>query len=131
MYDNLARQRGIGTYQGVQKATMSGRELEASILTKGALLLKQCQDTWEGKCPSEVLDKALKFNQAVWSVLQNELVKEDNPLPRKLRLDILRLSVFIDRRIFEVMAHPSPEKLTSIININSNLAAGLRGSPGT
>jgi hypothetical protein len=27
------------------------------------------------------------------------------------------------------MAYPSPEKLTAIININLNIAAGLRGSP--
>jgi len=28
------------------------------------------------------------------------------------------------------MAFPSPEKLNIIININQNIAAGLRGSPG-
>ena len=33
------------------------------------------------------------------------------------------------KRIFDIMAYPSPEKLTIIININLNLAAGLRGSP--
>ncbi|MDD5722992.1 MAG: flagellar biosynthesis regulator FlaF [Syntrophales bacterium] len=130
MYNNLARQRGIGAYQGVQKTTMTGREIEASVLTKGALLLKQCQDTWGSNGLSADLDSALKFNQIVWSILQNELSKEDNPLPLKLRQEILSLSIFIDRRIFEVMAHPSPEKLTIIININSTLAAGLRGSPG-
>ena len=130
MYNNLARQRGIGTYQGVQKATMTGRELEASVLTKGALLLKQCQDDWGNEGLPPDLNKALTYNQAVWSIFQNELAKEGHPLPRKLRQDILSLSVFIDRRIFEIMAHPSPEKLTIIMNINSNLAAGLRGSPG-
>lgn len=130
MYNNLARQRGIGTYQGVQKASMTGRQLEAAVLTKGALLLKQCQDTWESENRPAELDSALTYNQAVWSIFQNELAKEDNPLPRKLREDLLSLSVFIDRRIFEVMANPAPEKLTIIMNINTNLAAGLRGSPG-
>jgi len=42
---------------------------------------------------------------------------------------MLRLIAFIDRRIFETMASPAPEKLTTVININNNIAAGLRGSP--
>jgi len=55
--------------------------------------------------------------------------REDHELPKKLRLDILRLAAFIDRRIFETMAFPSPEKLKIVIDINNNLAAGLRSSP--
>jgi flagellar protein FlaF len=43
-------------------------------------------------------------------------------------LDGLRLSAFVDRRIFETLAAPAPEKLEAIININNNIAAGLRGS---
>jgi flagellar protein FlaF len=39
------------------------------------------------------------------------------------------LASFIDKRIFETMAFPSPEKLTAIIEINCNIAAGLRNAP--
>ena len=53
----------------------------------------------------------------------------DNPLPKQIKEDILSLSAFIDKRIFEVMSYPAPEKLDAIININLNLAAGLNGSP--
>jgi hypothetical protein len=35
----------------------------------------------------------------------------------------------VDKRIFEVMTGPVAEKLNIIININLNLAAGLRNSP--
>ncbi len=130
MYGNLAEQRGIGAYQSVLRETLTGRDLEASVLTRGGLLLKQCQDNWGSDDLPAELDKALKFNQAIWGIFQNELAREDNPLPLKLRQNILCLSVFIDRRIFEIMAHPSPDKLTIIIDINSHLAAGLRGNPG-
>ena len=75
------------------------------------------------------LDEALKYNQRIWSIFQSELSRKDHELPKKLRLDILRLAAFIDRRIFETMAFPEPEKLNIVININNNLAAGLRGSP--
>jgi flagellar biosynthesis activator protein FlaF len=73
------------------------------------------------------LDEALRNNQRIWSILQGELMKADNPLPKKLRQDILSLSVFIDKRSFEVMAQPASEKLDVIINLNLSLAAGLGG----
>ena len=110
---------------------MSGRETEARVLSQAALKLKDCQDNWDDEDRSVKLDEALKYNQRIWSILQGELAKEDNPLPRQLKQDLLRLSAFIDRRIFETMAYPSPEKLTVVININQNIAAGLRGSPAS
>ena len=73
----------------------------------------------------DILEEALKFNQRIWSIFQSELSHKDNPLPKKLRMDIIRLSAIIDKRIFETMAEPSPEKLSIIIDINNNLAAGL------
>lgn len=115
-------------YRTVQKTTMSGREIETSVLTKAALMLKSCQNDWDAQDREEKLDKALKFTQLIWTIFQSELVKPDNPLPKKLREDILSLSLFMDKRIMELLSSPVPEKLTVLININLNLAAGLRGS---
>ena len=118
----------VEAYSSVSKAAMSGREIEADILTRAALQLKNCQNNWNIDGRDEKLDAALKFNQRVWTIFQGELAREDNPLPEKVRLDLIRLSAFIDRRIFEIMSFPSPEQLTSVININQNIAAGLRGA---
>ncbi len=124
MYANPAE-----VYRSTDQATMSGREIEAAVLTKAALKLKECQNNWEADNRDQKLEEALKFNQRIWSIFQAELAKEDNPLPAQLRRDLLSLSAFIDRRILETMAYPSPEKLTIVIDININIAAGLRGSP--
>ena len=118
----------VTAYENVSKMTMSGREIEAAVLSKAALKLKACQENWNTDDWEEKLEDALKFNQRIWSIFQGELVRDDNPMPKNLRLDILRLSYFIDRRILETMAYPSPEKLNIIISINNNLAAGLRSS---
>lgn len=118
-------------YESVNQSTMSGREIEAAVLTKAARKLKVCQDNWDADDRHANLDIALKFNQRIWSIFQGELAREDNPLPRKLKVDLLSLSAFIDRRIFEIIANPSPEKLTIVININNNIAAGLRKRPST
>jgi flagellar protein FlaF len=121
--------QSLRAYENASKATQSGREIEAAVLTKAALKLKECRDNWDAPNRDQKLEEALRFNQRVWSIFQSELSREDNELPKKLRLDILLLAAFIDRRIFETMAFPSPEKLNIVININNNLAAGLRGSP--
>jgi flagellar protein FlaF len=118
----------LNVYRNVQKTTMSDREIEASVLMKAAAKLKYCQDNWDAADRAEKLDEALKFNQLLWSIFQAELSKDDNPMPKQIRQDILSLSLFIDKRILEVMAYPLMEKLSVIININMNIAAGLKGS---
>ena len=123
------RANQLEAYRDVEKTTMSGREIEAYALAQGANKLQYCQNNWNAQDRNDLLDEALKFNQSVWSIFQAELAKEDNPLPKQLRENILSLSLFIDKRIFDIMAYPAPEKLTAIIDINLNLAAGLRGSP--
>jgi flagellar protein FlaF len=124
-----AQTQSLKAYESVSNATQSGREIEAAVLTKAAMKLKECQDGWDAPDRDNRLEEALKYNQRIWSIFQSELSREDHELPKKLRLDILRLAAFIDRRIFETMAFPAPEKLNIVININNNLAAGLRGSP--
>jgi flagellar protein FlaF len=98
-------------------------------LTKAARKLKTCQENWNAPDREEKLEEALKFNQRIWSIFQSELSRADHELPQKLRLDVLRLAAFIDRRIFETLAYPSPDKLNIVIDINNNLAAGLRSVP--
>jgi flagellar protein FlaF len=106
---------------------MSGRETEARVLSQAAAKLKDCQKNWNACDRDKKLEQALKYNQQIWTIFQAELAKRDHPLPRQLRHDLLNLAAFIDRRIFETMAYPAPEKLTVVININQNIAAGLRG----
>src|SRR3990170_9055460 len=105
----------IETYKNVQKAGMSGREIEASVLIKAALMLKNCKDNWDSSGREAKLEEALKLNQMVWSIFEGEMVKEDNPLPKALRKDILSLGAFVDKRIFDIIAFPVSEKLDALI----------------
>ena len=124
MYSNALK-----AYESVDRTTMSGRETEARVHTKAALELKSCQDSWYAERREEKLDEALKYTQRIWSIFQAELSNKENPLPRQLKLNLLRLASFIDKHIYESMAFPTPEKLTVIIDINRNIAAGLRNAP--
>lgn len=118
----------LDAYQEVATATLSGRELEATILNKAATQLLYVKNNWDAPDREAALDEALRYNQHVWSFFQSELSSEDNPLPPEIRRNLLTLSMFVDKRTFEVMAFPAPEKLDILISINQNLAAGLLGN---
>lgn len=122
------QQQFVNAYTTIQKENLSGRELEASVLSKAGLMLKIVKDNWGAADREQKLLDAIKFNQKVWSFFQAELSDPENPLPKKLREDILNLSVYIDKRLFEVLAYPDPEKLDIVIDINFNIAAGLRAN---
>jgi flagellar protein FlaF len=110
---------------------MSGREIEAAALSRCAILLSDCEKNWDAPEREVKLVEALRTNQKVWSIFQSELMRKDNPLHRQLKENILNLSLFIDKRTLEVMAYPAPEKLKILIDINLNLAAGLRSNPSS
>ena len=93
-------QTQVQAYQNTHKMVMSDREVEAAVLTEGALMLRNCQENWTSGGNNGMLDEALRYNQLVWSILSGEITRKDHPMPRDLRQKILTLSRFIDRRIF-------------------------------
>ena len=107
---------------------MTGRQTEARVLTEAAVKLKYCRDNWEAPDRRAKLDEALTYAQRVWSLIQGDLLDEKNPLPQNIKHNILTLSAYIDQRIFNIQAYPEPQKLSIIIDIHLNLAAGLRDS---
>lgn len=123
-------QNPVNVYTTMQKDNLSGRELEASVLSRAGLMLKSVKDNWNAPDRDQKLLEAIKFNQKVWSFFQAELSDPENPLPKNLREDILNLSIFIDKRLFEVLAFPDPDKLSIVIDIDFNIASGLRSNPG-
>ncbi len=117
----------LDAYRNVEKATLSQRDIEASVLNKAAMQLQAVKDNWSRDEHAAELEDALNYNQKVWTFFQAELSMEDNPLPEEIKRNLLALSMFVDRRTFEALAYPAPEKLDILININLNVSAGLRG----
>lgn len=117
----------LDAYQSVERATLSGRELEASVLIKAAMRLQDVRNNWSAPDLTVRLDEALRYNQKLWTYLQTELARPENPLPDEIKTNLLSLSAFIDKRTFQLMALPVAEQLDVLISINKNIAAGLRG----
>jgi flagellar protein FlaF len=120
----------LDAYRNVEKATLSQRDLEATVLSKAAMQLQAIRDNWSREDHDAELEAALNFNQRVWSFFQAELSMEGNPLSSEIKSNLLALSLYVDRRSFEVLAYPAPEKLDILININLNVASGLRAEGG-
>src|SRR5438128_12555160 len=112
-------------YEAGIKATATGRELEAAALFKAARLLESCRDAWAAPERAAKLNEALRYNQRLWTIFQVELGRPDHGLPDDLRLNLLRLGAFVDRRTFDLISDPAPEKLDALIGINRNIASGL------
>lgn len=119
----------LAQYAKMQRMNSTPREIEAEALTLGAHKLIHCRDNWESEEMKTMLDEALKFNQRLWTIFQANLSSDKNLLPKSTKMNLLKLSSYVDKQIFQIMAYPSPEKLTSIININLSLAEGLRKKP--
>jgi flagellar protein FlaF len=115
----------LETYRTAEMAAASGRDLEAAALFKAARQLEAVQRGWDSSDRDGRLEEALRYNTRLWTFFQTELAEDDHPMPRELRLNLLQLSKFIDKRTFELLAHPEPSKLLALININRQIGMGL------
>lgn len=120
-------QQAANAYTKTAQATQSPRELEAAVLMKAASRLQAIRDDWSGKRP-ELFD-ALTYNRKVWTVLVSSATEHDNPLPAAVKQNVANLGIFVFNHTLEVMTAPAPERLGVLININRELAAGLRAPP--
>ena len=120
-------QQAATAYARVAQATQSPRELEASVLLKAASRLQAIRDNWDGRQAD--LDEALTFNRKLWTVLVASATDAENPLPQAIKNNIANLALFIFERTITMMTEPAPEKLGALININREIAAGLRAQP--
>ena len=121
---NSARQ----AYEQGAKTTASSRQLESAALFKCARMLEACQRSWDAPGRAAALDEALRHNMRLWTIFQAELARPEHEMPVDMRVNLLKLSRFVDKRTFELMADPQPEKLQALIDINRNIGAGLSAS---
>jgi flagellar protein FlaF len=119
----------LQAYEQENRQSVSGPELEAEVLTSAARQLAEIRGDWDAEDRDNRLFEALKRNQRIWTFFQEELTNPEHPMPVQLRQNLLNLSRFVDKRTFELMADPAPEKINVLIEINKNIAAGLREVP--
>ncbi len=111
-------------YQQVGKQTVNPRVLEANLLSRSAGQMQRVRDEWE--TAQGELSTALTYNRKLWTVFLGSVTGEQSTLPKALRENIANLGLFVMKHTMSIQSEPEPRKLTVLININREIAAGLR-----
>jgi flagellar biosynthesis regulator FlaF len=73
------------------------------------------------------LDAALLYNRKLWTVFVAAVTDSAHQMPVQLRENIANVGVFVFLRTAELQQQPEANAMTALIDINRNIAAGLRG----
>lgn len=119
-------QQAAQAYGAVARQIASPRELETQLLLKAASRLQAIHDDWDSDRSS--LSQALLFNRKLWTIFLTSVTAQDNPLPAEIRQNIANLGLFVINQTLALTANPQRERLPSLININREVAAGLRSN---
>ncbi len=120
----------LKAYESAQKgaAASSARETEAQAFMKAAELMENAKRAPED---DEKFNEALRFNHLLWTIIQADLTEPANELPNQLKANIMSLSLFVDKQVSTALAEGNRAILDGLIEINRNLAVGLRSGPDT
>ena len=110
-------------YGKISKQTATPRELEANLLLQAAAQLQAIRDDWHTK--RQGLDDALLYNRKLWSIFLSSATSPANPLPRNIRENVANLGLFVMNQTISITADRRPERLSPLISVNRELAAGL------
>lgn len=124
--ENNPHAAAAGAYgTSAQKYTSDQRELEGQVLLKSAKFLQDLQKDWDN-VTNDILEQTLKYNRQIWMLFYDAALENpEGNRPNDLRSNIINLANFIFKSEVSIMADPQKEKLTPIININREIAAGL------
>jgi len=117
---------GAQAYARTVQASAPAREIEAQALLKAAKQLQDVQANW-AEVDQQRIDAALRFNRQLWAIFLSAASNDDNPQPLEIRQQIANIGVFVMNQTVEIQLAPEPTKLSSLIEINRNIAAGLSG----
>jgi flagellar protein FlaF len=118
---------GAQAYARTAYAVSNPRDLEAQLLLKAASGLQTIIDGNANK--KQALD-ALNYNLRCWKIFTTAAADPKNPQPADVKQYVLNLGVFVMSHSLKQisLSEMRPEDLKILVKINSELAAGLRGS---
>lgn len=115
-----------GAY-GAANKQKEGRDLEAAVLLKSALQMEQLARRLSGgeNVSVEETDTVLTHNRKIWEVFLDDMSNPEHPVPQTIKNNVASLAVFVFKKTIEILAAPSAEKITVLVDINRSIASGL------
>jgi flagellar biosynthesis activator protein FlaF len=115
-------------YAKAAQTTAGPRELEAQLLLRAASKLQSVQDG--SVSDANGIDDALRYNRRLWSLLFTSISSVDNPMPHEIKQNLVNLAGFILKQTLSAEIEFEQGKIRPLIEINRNIAAGLRANAG-
>jgi len=124
MYPNnpTKHKAALNAYQRAQSSVMTPLQIEVMVFRRAASKMKQAAINMKDFIGYV---EALQFNQRLWTVIQVGLADQDCQVPESVRTKMLNLSLYVDTQTLDAIIRPSASHLSSLINIDLNLADGL------
>ena len=116
---------GAQAYARTARTTASPRDIEAQALLKAARKLQDVMANWA--TTDEGLEDALMFNRKLWSIFLGEAMDDTSAQPVEVRQNIANIGIFVLTQCAALKLKPEIERFQSLIDINTNIAAGLSG----
>ena len=73
----------------------------------------------------KAMREALRLNWKLWTIFQAELSEDTGVVPTDVRSDMLQLCHFVDKHTVDALHKPTEAKVTVLVEMNRNIAAGL------
>jgi flagellar protein FlaF len=107
------------------QTTANPRERDAQLLLRAAARFSAAQ-------ASNPFDRngardAATFNRKLWTVFLSAVSRVDNPLDPATKANLKNIAMFVLRRSAAIEINPKADQLKALIDINRNIAEGLRG----
>ena len=118
----MAINNKFAAYQKAQNSSLGFSDLERRVFMEAARRLDEAHKNYnpESKDHTEARE-ALRFNWRLWTLIQNDVGREENPLNDSLRLKLLELSAYVDQQTFKFTVNPNPEVLIIFRDILQNI----------
>ena len=120
-------QNGYAAYGKNQRSSANPRDVEYELLARANASLQKALEA-SGPLAIKVKAEAALKNREIWSVFRADLSSEGNQLPKKLRADLVSLSLWVEREVQNVLNGEGD--IETMIFINQQIMAGLKGDPG-
>ncbi|MFA5489701.1 MAG: flagellar biosynthesis regulator FlaF [Candidimonas sp.] len=102
-------------YQNNQNKSQKRSEFELLITISGHLS--------RAKTTNDLID-VLLWNKRIWDIFANDCADENNPFPRELKLNIIKLSMFVNSHTMNILNGIDTD-IDILIEINKIVARGL------
>ena len=114
-------------YNNAETNILDQKSLEVRALLRTASHLNQIKENWDER--KGELDEALEKNRRLWSIFAGAALDGSSPQGVDIKNNIKLLAALIFKKTISLMVNPVQTELQELIDINLNIAEGLKKNP--